>query len=101
MPGVIAHIIVGSAGRYLGPVDRLAFDLLQLELGAEQLGLDLRAQVAGLVAGFQGRALQHFLRLGQHGGHIVDEPLAAVFGILGHGELLFDSARQVREAPGA
>ena len=60
---------------------RLAFDLLQLELGAQQLGLDLRAQVAGLVAGFHGGALQHFLRLGQDGGQIVDEPFAAVFSI--------------------
>jgi len=43
---------------------RLAeLDLLQAELGAKQLSLDLRAQVAGFVAGFASRALQHFFRL--------------------------------------
>ena len=66
LPRIVVHVVVGGAGGGLGAVDRLAFEFLQPELGAQQLGLDLRAQVAGLVAGFDGAPLQHFLGFGQH-----------------------------------
>src|SRR5262245_9061309 len=51
LPGMVVHIVVRVTGRGLGAVDRLAFELLQLELGRQQARLDLRTQVARLVAG--------------------------------------------------
>src|SRR6185295_3372372 len=87
-PRIVVDVVVGEAGRRLGMVERPAFVLLQLELGAKQIRLDLRTQVARLVACLRGGTLQHFLRLGKDGGHFVDEPFAAVFSLLGHGGLL-------------
>ena len=47
---MIVHVVVGRARGVLRPVDGLALELLQAQLRVQQLGLDLRAQVAGLVA---------------------------------------------------
>ena len=45
---------------------------------------------------FDGGTLEHFLRLGEHGGKIVDEPVAGIFGVLGHIQLLHGRARLER-----
>ena len=44
-------------------IDRLALEFLEAKLRVQQLGLDLRAQVAGAVAGLAGGALEHVLGL--------------------------------------
>ena len=54
LPGMVVDVVVGGARGVLGAVDRLPFEFLQPQLGVQQLGLDLLADVARLVAGFAG-----------------------------------------------
>jgi hypothetical protein len=77
------NVVVGDARRGACAIHRLAFELLQAQLGGQQLGFDLRAQVLRPLAGLVAGALQEILGLREHRGEIVEQRFAGeVHGLL-------------------
>src|SRR6185369_6193535 len=71
-PWVVVHVIVGDARGGACAIGCFAFQFLQPQLGGEQLGLDLRAEILGALAGLVAGALQQILGVAQHRRKVIE-----------------------------
>src|SRR5487761_1944512 len=105
-PGIVVNVVVGHARCVLRAVDGLALQLLQAQLGGEELGLDLCAQVLRSLAAFVAGALQQVFGIREHRGEIVEERFAGsgharllLIGLPGRGVIRRDRAGRGRSNP--
>src|SRR5450759_198792 len=73
LPRIVAHIIIGDAGGGLGAIDGIVLKVLQLRFRRQQLGFDLRAQIARPFTGLRGGLLEQGLGFREYIAEILDQ----------------------------